>query len=63
MKQRKTLARIDDEDRRRKIGLARGIIYTQKYAVNTPSVKDLLQEQSLAPSSVRVEKNTTQTRN
>lgn len=52
MKQRKTLARIDDDDRRRKVGLARDIIYKQNFAVDTNAVKELLQPQSLVPTDV-----------
>jgi hypothetical protein len=52
MKERKTLARIDDEHRRRKIELARDIIYKQNYAVDNDNVEALLKEQSLVPTSV-----------
>jgi hypothetical protein len=52
MKQRKTLARVDDEARRRKIDIAREIIYQKNYAVNSKAVETILKEQSLAPASV-----------
>jgi hypothetical protein len=52
MKQRESLARVDDDDRRRKIGLARDIIYKQRFAVGTTKVDDLLMEQSLVPTDV-----------
>jgi hypothetical protein len=52
MKQRESLARVDDDDRRRKIGLARDIIYKQRFAVGTTKVDDILMEQSLVPTDV-----------
>jgi len=52
MKERKTLACVDDEHRRRKIELARDIIYKQNYAVDNDNVEALLKEQSLVPTSV-----------
>lgn len=52
MKQRKTLARVDDETRRRKVELARGIIYKKNYAVNSDPVEAFLREQSLVPTVV-----------
>jgi hypothetical protein len=52
MKERKSLARVDDENRRRKVELAREIIYDKNYAVDNESVQMLLQEQSLTPTSV-----------
>jgi hypothetical protein len=52
MKQRETLARVDDEDRRQKIDTARKIIYNKNYAVDTENVEILLQPQSLVPTSV-----------
>lgn len=56
MKQRLTLARVDNDDRKRKIQMARRIIYEQKYAVNCEAVEKLLKEESLVPTSVRTEK-------
>lgn len=52
MRQRTTLARIDNEDRRQKIDSARNIIYNKNYAVDTENVETLLQPQSLVPTSV-----------
>jgi hypothetical protein len=52
MMQSQTLARVDNEDRRRKIAIAREIIYDKNYAVDTENVETLLQPQSLVPSSV-----------
>jgi len=52
MKQRKTLARVDDEARRWKVDTAREIIYKKNYAVDSAAVKALLMDQSLAPTSV-----------
>jgi hypothetical protein len=51
-KQRKTLARHDDEARRRKVNAARRIIYNENYAVDSNPVETLLKEQSLVPTSV-----------
>jgi len=56
MKQRDTLARVDDEDRRRKVTIAREIIYEKNYAVNNDNVEALLREQSLVPTSVSAQK-------
>jgi len=52
MKERVTLARVDDEERRRKIGIARDIIYEKNYAVDNANVEALLKNQSLVPTSV-----------
>ena len=52
MKQRKTLARVDDETRRHKIDTAREIIYKKNYAVDSKAVQTILREQSLVPTSV-----------
>jgi hypothetical protein len=52
MKQRETLARIDDDERRRKVDAARDIIYRQLYAVDTDRVEDLLRSESLVPIDV-----------
>jgi hypothetical protein len=55
MEQRETLARVDNEDRRRKVDIARQIIYEKNYAVNTENVETLLQPQSLVPTVVSTE--------
>lgn len=52
MKQRKALARVDDEARKFKVDAARNIIYNNNYAVDTKAVKDALKSQSLVPTSV-----------
>ena len=52
MKQRETLARVDDEIRRGKVESARNIIYNKRFAVDSPAVEILLKEQSLVPTSV-----------
>jgi hypothetical protein len=52
MKQRETLARVDNEDRRWKVNSAREIIYKKNYAVDNDNVETLLQPQSLVPTSV-----------
>jgi hypothetical protein len=54
IKQRETLARVDDDDRRRKVQLAREIIYDENYAVDSNGVEELLKPQSLVPTSVSV---------
>jgi hypothetical protein len=51
-KQRKTLARCDDETRRYTVNAARRIIYQENYAVDSNAVETLLKEQSLVPTSV-----------
>jgi hypothetical protein len=53
-KQRKTLARVDDDARRRSIRTARDIIYQQHYAVDSEHVEAVLKEQSLVPTIVSV---------
>jgi hypothetical protein len=52
MKQRETLARVDDKSRRRKVATARDIIYNKNYAINTNNVETLLMPQSLVPTTV-----------
>jgi hypothetical protein len=52
MKQRKTLARIDDETRRGKVDLARDIIYNRHYVVNSTAVENILKAQSWVPTDV-----------
>ena len=52
MKERKTLARVDDDDRRCKIELARDIIYKKNYAVDNANVEAILKPQSLVPTDV-----------
>jgi hypothetical protein len=52
MKQRETLARVDNEDRRWKVNSAREIIYKKNYAVDNDNIETLLQPQSLVPTSV-----------
>jgi hypothetical protein len=52
MKQRHTLARVDDENRKRKVELARDIIYNKNFAVNNKNVEVLLKPQSLVPTAV-----------
>lgn len=47
MRQRISLARIDDPDRRNKVSKARSIIYNQDYAVNNQASEELLKEESL----------------
>lgn len=52
MKQRRTLARVDDESRRSKVDLARDIIYNKNFTVNSQHVESLLKEESLVPTAV-----------
>src|SRR5262245_57089367 len=52
MKLRETLARVDDEARRRKVEIAREIIYEKNYVVNSKAVDALLKDQSLVPTDV-----------
>jgi hypothetical protein len=52
MKQRNTLARVDNDARRSKVDTARNIIYNKNYAVDTDAVEELLQPQSLVPTVV-----------
>jgi hypothetical protein len=52
IKQRETLACVDDKIRRGKVETARDIIYRQNYAVDGAAVDALLKEQSLVPTSV-----------
>jgi len=59
MKERKTLARVDDEKRRHKIELAREIIYKKNYAVDNENVEALLRPESLVPTAVSVNSSTT----
>lgn len=54
MQQRKSLARIDDDFRRRKIEAARKLIYDKNLAVDTERVEALLREQSLVPTLVGI---------
>jgi hypothetical protein len=58
MKERKTLARVDDETRRWDIKMARDIIYNKNFAVDTPAVEEMLRPQSLVPTIVSAKFNT-----
>ena len=55
MKQRETLARVDNKSRRQKVAAAWEIIYNKNYAVNTNHVEALLMAQSLVPTTVSVQ--------
>jgi hypothetical protein len=52
MKMRKSLARVDDQERRYKVELARGFIYNNDYLVNSKAVERVLQPESLVPNIV-----------
>ena len=54
MKQRITLARVDDVKRRNRVEAAREAIYVKNYGVDSQPVKNLLQEDSLVPTVVWV---------
>ena len=58
MKRRVALARVDNEERKRKVGIARSIIYEKNYAVNCEAVEKLLKQESLVPTSVSSERST-----
>jgi hypothetical protein len=52
MRQRITLSRVDDDAKRRKVEIARDIIYKKNYAIDSPAVEAILKEESLVPSNV-----------
>jgi hypothetical protein len=58
MKERASLARVDDDRRKDKISAARSIIYDKNYAVNSAAVENILKQQSLVPTSVSLEMST-----
>lgn len=55
MKQRETLARVDDDARKAKISAARKIIYDKDYAVNNDASESMLKDQSLVATKVRLD--------
>ena len=52
VRQRETLARVDDADNRHRIATARDLIYKKNYAVDSEAVKRLLGRDSLVPTAV-----------
>jgi hypothetical protein len=52
MKERQSLARVDDDSRQRQVELARGLIYENGYVVNSELVERILKNQSLTPTVV-----------
>lgn len=54
MTQRKTLARIDDANRRDHVKAAREHIYEKNNGINSKGVQNLLQETSLVPTTVYI---------
>jgi len=52
MAQRRTLIRIDDMKRQNRVKMAREKIYEKGYVVNSTVVEDLLQGDSLVPTTV-----------
>jgi len=54
IRQRETLARLDDVDHRHRVSVARDLIYEKNYAVDSAAVKRLLGKDSLVPTAVRI---------
>lgn len=52
MGRRQTLARHDNDERQRKVAIAREIIYDKKFAIDNDNVETLLKPQSLVPTLV-----------
>jgi hypothetical protein len=52
MSHRKSHARKDDTERRRKVQTARDIIYEKRYTVQSKAVERILSENSLVPTLV-----------
>ena len=52
MGQRQTLAHHDNDERWRKVTIAREIIYDKKFAIDNGNVETLLKPQSLVPTLV-----------
>jgi len=52
MKQRASMARTDDSNRRRKVALARQFIYEKNRQITSSAVETLLQPESLVPTAV-----------
>jgi len=52
MKLRKSLARVDNEERRHKVQMARQLIYNKRYVVNSKVVEGILKKESLVPTTV-----------
>lgn len=57
MRQRQSLARIDDENMKEKIQTARDLIYKQNYAIDNERVEAQLKEHSLVPTAVSIQFN------
>lgn len=52
MRERKTMLRVDDDDRKKRITEARKYIYKNRLAVDGKAVEDILKFDSLVPVSV-----------
>jgi hypothetical protein len=52
MRQRKTLARVDDAQRRSNVANARRFIYDGQHLVDGVAVENLLKKESLVPTAV-----------
>lgn len=46
------MARTDSDERRRKVGIARDLIYNKNMQVSSSAVEALLQDTSLVPTAV-----------
>jgi hypothetical protein len=53
IKQRETLARIDNNARQSKVAISRSHIYDLGYGIRSTAVENLLKEHSLVPTTVR----------
>jgi len=54
MKQRVSMARTDDSDRRRKVAIARQFIYEQNRQISSVAVETLLRKDSLVAIAVSI---------
>jgi hypothetical protein len=52
--QRTAIVRVDNHTRQNKVYAARRLIYEKQYGVNSAAIQDLLKDESLVPTSVRV---------
>jgi len=50
--QRRTLARVDDDNLRNKVTAGRRIIYDKKYQIDSAAVNAILRSESLVPNVV-----------
>jgi hypothetical protein len=52
--QRTAIVRVDNQTRQNKVYAARRLIYEKQYRVNAAAIEDLLKDESLVATSVRV---------